>query len=382
MRPNEHSKDYLHGLDGWRAIAVMLVVFGHSPQLPGPLHSLQSGGGLGVRIFFAISGLLICSRLLDEEARFGKISLRNFYLRRVFRILPASTVYLLTLAILGAFAVIPFAWSPWVAGLFFYRNYWSYFHGVDPASWFTAHFWSLSVEEHFYFLLPSIMLFFPRLRTWALGLLSVLSFGWACLYVQQTHSDVTPLWEQRTEFSLVALLVASLFALWLRNSRFRAACERWLNPWVGLVLCALCVTRWIHPFHHLPQNELLGLATKSLLFPLALISLILHPRNIVTRLFDTAPARFVGKISYSLYLWQSLFLTLGEDYSSWPIHPLQKPFVGIACTFACAIASYYFIETPLISAGRRFIASLPARQPLPIPAEPTLGDDIAKEVIG
>ena len=155
---------YIPTLDGWRAISIVLVLLHHSRvsvplPLIGPfLAMLSVYGGSGVWIFFAISGILICGRMLQEERKHGRISLRNFYIRRAFRILPPALLYLVTLAALSPFLHV--AKLELVSSMFFFRNY--VLAGLPPAHWFTAHFWSLAVEEHFYLLLPGILVFFPE----------------------------------------------------------------------------------------------------------------------------------------------------------------------------------------------------------------------------
>jgi len=361
VRPDQNSASYLPGLDGWRALAVILVILDHCQPLPSFFHPLQSRGTLGVEIFFAISGLLICTRLLAEEARYGKISIGNFYIRRAFRILPASALYLGILTLLGAAAIIPFERSSWLASLFFYRNYYSYFCGVYATGWFTAHFWSLSVEEHFYFLLPSILLFFPRTRQWILAVLSVISLGWLYYYAANTSENILNVayWSQRTEFRLACLLIPALFALALVNPRFKQKATRFLPAWLGLILMLACLSHNVLEFLASFSSFAVGLlwltALKSTLFPLILISTILHPRSFLTRFLELSPLRFVGRISYSLYLWQTLFLTRDITFAAYPIHVLEHPAIGIACTFACAIASYYFVETPFIRLARNFL---------------------------
>jgi peptidoglycan/LPS O-acetylase OafA/YrhL len=99
---------------------------------------------------------------------------------------------------------------------------------------------------------------------------------------------------------------------------------------------------------------------KAIFFPLLLLSTVLHPKSLITRFLETAPLKFVGRISYSLYLWQVLFLTRNFVYPG-AIHLLQRSnIVAVACSFACAVASYYLIEMPMIRFGRRFVV---ARQP-------------------
>src|SRR4051812_39674608 len=138
---------HLPTLDGWRGVAVLMVIVFHALASPYPV--FRPLGGLGVSIFFALSGLLICNRLLAEFGRGGRIDLPGFYVRRAFRILPPAFAYLAALAALGA------ATPPELGScLLFWRNYYT------GGGWCTGHFWSLAVEEHFY-------LFFPVLLAWA-----------------------------------------------------------------------------------------------------------------------------------------------------------------------------------------------------------------------
>jgi peptidoglycan/LPS O-acetylase OafA/YrhL len=361
VRPNEHSRAYLHSLDGWRAIAVVAVVLDHVHSF-GPLviqHHLQRSGVTGVWLFFAISGLLICSRMLDEESAYGQVSLRNFYVRRAFRILPAALAYLLVVALLGALHVIPFNLSSWLAALFFYRNYWHYFFGATALSGFTGHFWSLSVEEHFYFLLPSIVVFLPRFRRQVLLLLTFACWGWLAIFLLVPAGKILPpFWEQRTEFCITALLVPAIYAMSLRSAATRDRAIRFLSPWL---LCMVAAVITFYDHEGTASHYLRIVLARVIFFPLLLLSTVLHPKSLITRFLETAPLRFVGRISYSLYLWQVLFLTRNFTYPG-AIHHLQRSnIVAVACSFVCAVASYYLIEMPMIRFGRRFVV---ARQPV------------------
>src|ERR1700727_1736668 len=110
------GSSYIPTLDGWRTVAILWVLLGHSrPWKIGWLSSTSIQGGRGVQLFFALSGLLICDRLLREEQRFGGISLRSFYTRRFFRIQPAALAYLSVISILMLSGEIPRVWSA-VAG--------------------------------------------------------------------------------------------------------------------------------------------------------------------------------------------------------------------------------------------------------------------------
>ena len=155
-KPKSAAKaGYLPTLDGWRALAVTLVILCHW-TLADESQGFQEYGNFGVEIFFGISGFLICTRLLDEERKHGRISLSGFYIRRSFRILPPALTYLAFLGLLTAIGVLLVTPMEFISSVLFFRNYYR-----DPANqpgwWYTIHFWSLAVEEHFYFFFPGLL---------------------------------------------------------------------------------------------------------------------------------------------------------------------------------------------------------------------------------
>ena len=136
-------------LDGLRAISIGLVLLGHATRF-GLGHSFLfrlavAHAVLGVDVFFVISGYLITTLLLEEKIKFGTISLRLFYLRRALRILPAFLVFVGTLFVLSALGYIDIPSRLWIFVLTYTSNF-------TPRVWDVGHLWSLSVEEHFYFL--------------------------------------------------------------------------------------------------------------------------------------------------------------------------------------------------------------------------------------
>jgi len=158
---------YLPTLDGWRAFAVLAVIFSHgvlsasvSAHLPHwAFRAINGSGTKGVQLFFAISGFLITSRLIEEWNCFGRISLKRFYVRRVCRILPPAMTYLLVIAILGLANILLIQWSCWLSAVCFFRNYMPPGIGV-----FDDHYWSLSVEEQFYLIWPALLVLFGLYR--------------------------------------------------------------------------------------------------------------------------------------------------------------------------------------------------------------------------
>jgi peptidoglycan/LPS O-acetylase OafA/YrhL len=151
----------LKELDGWRAISVLLVITYHIGSyqyatFTFPHHRvaefLNDCGPLGVRVFFAISGFVICRLLILEERRCGAVSLRGFYVRRAFRILPPYCLYLATICLLLSFQLIVGTWRVFlIAALFLYDV-----RSLAIHSWFVGHTWSLAVEEQFYLIFPTL----------------------------------------------------------------------------------------------------------------------------------------------------------------------------------------------------------------------------------
>ena len=155
------NQGYIFTLDGWRALAIIAVLADHivGYEFHGHrwLFALTRIGANGVSLFFAISGFLICSRLLEEQSAFGRISLKGFYIRRACRILPAALAYLMFITLLAFLGYIALDRREFWATLFFWRNYLP--KGWIHRGWggYTVHYWSLAVEEHFYLIWPILL---------------------------------------------------------------------------------------------------------------------------------------------------------------------------------------------------------------------------------
>ena len=369
---------YIPSLDGWRAIAVLGVLithdlpwtfFGHSTA------AYKGWGGFGVLIFFSISGFLITTRILEEERLCGYFDIRSFYIRRLFRIQPAALVYLGVLALFLAFHIFHDAWYYWFAALFLFINY-TYHEPANVPAFFMGHFWSLAVEEHFYLLLSLVLLVFKRNRILVLGVLYFLF--WLPLHLHYTaqdwyRPDVSP---RETQWNLGFLLLAALVAVILQRPQARAFAKRILRPWV--VFLATLVAIPLHHFiWHAGLNGAVGFAAGNLSI-FWIVASALHPQSLTTRFLESAPMRFVGRISYSLYLWHVLFffkLSPSTGVTNPVMLALSGRVVKYVAAFAVAILSYYFIEKPMVrlghklapaaSPGRPELADLPVETPSP-----------------
>jgi peptidoglycan/LPS O-acetylase OafA/YrhL len=337
---------YIPTLDGWRAVAILAVLISHGEQ--GHHAFAEPLGSAGVLLFFAISGFLITSRMFDEESLTGEVSLRKFYLRRGFRILPPALVYLTTIVVLGQVGVLPFSMEPILKALFFVRNY-AYFDFAKPATWYSAHFWSLSVEEHFYLIWPTIFVVSGLKRArWIASALAMATVLWRILdgrYEWVIHLFHAPYLASnwgRTDYVADALLWGCALALWLGRRPWTSPLPQRATTPVCLALIGVIYTAFF-----VVRN---GHATVlvNLIMTLLVGCTVTEPGSMLGCFLELGPIRFVGRLSYSIYLWQQLFFHVSGQALWFQKFPLNVLFI-----FGCACLSYYLIERPAVRMGHR-----------------------------
>ncbi len=361
--PGVKVSEYIPTLDGWCAVAILAVMASHSASelfgpagiLPSPaIFAASHQGARGVDLFFGLSGFLICSRLISEHRRTGKVSLAGFYVRRFFRIFPPYYAYLAVVAALGVAGILAIEVPEILSCVFFCRNYYR------PASYgpYTAHFWTLAVEEHFYLLWPGLFVVLisaggPKVARRFAFFASLLIAGWRAvdsryqLFARYVPIN-TPGTYFRTDARLDALLLGCWIALLVAEPAWRERLARWLSP-AAWTLLASAFFGSILAGLEVPMISLYV----ALLVPVILVGTALHPESWAGRLLEIPALRWIGRLSYSLYLWQQLFLT---GWFQSPAFPIQRlPFNWIA-SFACAVASFYLVERPMIRLGHRIAA--------------------------
>ena len=338
------KRGYIPTLDGWRTVAILSVMLYHAfAQLPGWLSGVaEQYGANGVDLFFSLSGFLITSKLCSEEDDTGSISLKGFYVRRVFRLQPAALVYLSVIAVAGLVQWIPVSWSSICAAAV---GMYSFTPGrYDYAHWFTNHFWSLSAEEHFYLLFPPLMLL---IRRWRVAVLCVTAFvleGWL-LFVMR-HKALLG-WGQvfhRSDLNFSPIVLGCIAALLLRRPYVATVVRRFLRPWVAVML-AVCLWRFSQHFTNW------GHFARICSYPILILSTTQHLHSALGQVLEWQPIRWVGKISYSLYLWQQFFFTSDLLQNSDSFR--SRNWVCWTGTFAVATASYYLVERPAVRMGHR-----------------------------
>jgi peptidoglycan/LPS O-acetylase OafA/YrhL len=348
---SELGRAYIPTLNGWRAIAVSLVICAHSAtflrnsgtEIGAVAASIVSHAGIGVDVFFAISGFLISSLLLKEKDEAGSIRLEAFYIRRAFRILPPMLVYLAVLSILKISGEIPsIEPEEIISSLLFFRNY--VFH---DGSWYTVHFWSLAVEEHFYFFVPIVLSAF----SWKSSLRFAIAIVVCCAvarYLEYASMAANVQVDFRTEARIDAIMYGAIGALLIHT--YRSLFEERLTGTVALVIVGAALISCV-VFPAMPVRRTVIAAA----MPFLIIFTVLRPRSILGRILELAPMQWIGRMSYSLYIWQMLFLVSGARALPF----LQSFPVAFGCIPICALASYYLIERPMIKIGHS-IAAPPA----------------------
>jgi peptidoglycan/LPS O-acetylase OafA/YrhL len=333
-------------LDGLRATSIALVLVAHLTgtrhfQLSTSFAMLGDVGNLGVCIFFVISGFLITRLLLDEQVREPRIDLVAFYGRRAFRILPAAGMYLLVLGVLTATTTgIHLSSSDWLHALTFTTNY------HQDREWWIGHLWSLSVEEQFYLLWPAAMALLGRTRSlWLAG--SAVAFAplWrTCVWMlwPEARAGIGETFPTVMDTIAVGCVLAGC-ANWLDR---RAWYRRFLASrlFIGVPIAVLvCNAFDRYPSFYLP----FGMTARNIGIALIVHASILQSNRMVASVLDSPALRFVGRISYSLYLWQQPFLNRHR------VALLTTFPANITGAFACALVSFTLIESPSLRLRER-----------------------------
>ena len=349
--PRPAGEFHIPSLDGIRAISFLIVFVAHagwSEAIP---------GGFGVTVFFFLSGYLITTLLRMEHDRTGRVSLRDFYLRRVLRILPpfytvlAFAISLSLLGVLGGTLQL----RPVLAQVVHVTNYWNVLHGADGQPDGTAVYWSLAVEEHFYLLFPCLFILLQRAlpsrfrpqATILLGLCAAVA-AWRCVLVFQFHAPMDRTY-LATDTRVDSILFGCALALGgnpvLDQARVPAAVtRRALLPAAALLLTFTFVYRapW---FRETIRYTLQGIA----LWPI-FVAAVREPRLGPFRVLNLPAVRHLGALSYSLYLVHFVIL------NAIPVAPfgrLLHGLFGLAAAIAVSEMIHRAIEKPCARLRRR-----------------------------
>ena len=340
------SAHRIPSLDGLRAISITLVVLSHLVQWQHvSLRYVGSYGDLGVHVFFVLSGFLITNLLLREHERSGTIDLRDFYIRRAFRIFPAALVFMAVVIVLYWRQM---RWYHIAAALFYVAN-------MDiTRPWVFGHLWSLSIEEQFYLLWPFAL---KKWRRHRVAILWCVFWGTpvfrAAIHVFHIHGGLLGSLPVFADQLAIGCLLA-IFASRLPRVNGYAAL---------LMLAAIIFIPWFPAVN--PTRTLFELFFLYPVLHFSIAGVVLHVIQVPYRALNWAPIVWLGKVSYSLYLWQEVFCSNPA---------LHRGYLLAFLALGCACVSYYCVEQPLLRLREKLSAKPSLARPAvslfpPIPAD-------------
>ncbi len=353
------SFQYIPFLDGLRALAILWVMGFHSQgSIAGWLS--HNGGWVGVDVFFVISGFLITSILLAEQQATNSISLPNFYARRALRLIPAYYLSLAALYFFNPCACPHMAGAVGIAALYLsnYDMVFGWGHVVGSGAETS---WSLAVEEQFYLAWPSVLNNVRKHLAPIAVAVIVLCQIWKG-YLLAHGADWLRI-SAGFDTKIDVLMFGCLAGIAVSNLRVRLWLQkhlvnRWIAPviFVALLLYERGVGHGRGPVTFIDKIAYwdLRLPILAVLVALLIISLIAQPRSPVVKLLANPVATWIGRISYSIYLWHILAFTLVIKILGQPLNQPIFELTAYLAAIALASLSYYIVELPFLRLKSRF----------------------------
>jgi peptidoglycan/LPS O-acetylase OafA/YrhL len=354
----------LPSLDGWRALSITLVIGAHCrysdgfPSAWDRLFEWLFDGDLGVRCFFVISGFLITWLLLREHQLSGEISLRDFYMRRVLRIVPVYFAFVFVLWLLTQFTHFRQHATTWVGNLTFTTDF-------LEGEFTSAHLWSLAVEEQFYVIWPISLVMIlrnrrpVRLALMCLGAPLAIAPVFRVLSYVSTHGNrAVPAWlfPPHSFFNYVDSIAlgctgAILFATsssWLKHIEQRR------SLWSTLALFFVLGPYALQKLQLAGKlNVPFGPGLQAVGLTILIMQSIASPRAWAFRGLNVAPVCWLGVLSYSLYIWQQIFCSGAAAFGV--AHKVFLTFpLWVLAALLVATVSYYGFERPFLGLRRKF----------------------------
>ncbi|WP_154836587.1 acyltransferase family protein [Staphylococcus sp. Marseille-Q1834] len=373
LNKSKHRKTkmrYMPGLDGLRAIAVIGIIIYHLNR------QWLKGGFLGVDTFFVISGYLITSLLLKEYEETGIINLRQFWTRRIKRLLPAVLALLLVVGLATLIfepQQIVRVKHDMLAALFYVSNWWYIAKDVNYFEQFSfmplKHLWSLAIEEQFYlffpFVLVILLLTIKKYRNvtlifWIVSLISLL----AMVIISQPNVGYSRVYfgtDTRLQTLLLGVILAFMWPPFKLKANPPAVLQRTIDGVgiAGLVMLIILFftvsdnSSWIY-------NGGFYLISGMTLF---IIASVVHPTSILARILSHPVLVYIGKRSYSLYLWHFAVISFVHIHYTDGQIPTYVYIIDVILTVLFAELSYRYVETPVRREGVKAFSFNRLRRP-------------------
>ncbi|MBC1485028.1 acyltransferase family protein [Listeria seeligeri] len=358
-RTTRYSRKYVPSIDGLRALAVIAVIAYHLN------FSWAKGGFIGVDIFFVLSGYLITNILLTQWEKTQTLQLKQFWLRRFRRLIPAVYIMIVVVVIFAVLfhpEILKNLRGDAIASFFYVSNWWFIFHNVSYFDSFgmpspLKNLWSLAIEEQFYMIWPVFLFAFlrwvknPKLLLKIVIGLGLLSAIWmTILYDPGTDPSRVYYGTDTRAFDLLA--GCALAFVWPFNrlspvvpKRSKAALNIAGTISILLFFVFTAFVSEYQPF--LYRGGLLFVA----IIGVTMIATISHPASYLSKIFSFKPLRWIGTRSYGIYLWHYPIITLTTPVFEVGQPNIWRAILQVAATFIIAELSFRFVETPIRKNG-------------------------------
>jgi len=349
-------KSHLPSLDGMRAVSILFVLIAHGSVACGhETKFLNYLGQLGVSTFFVISGMLITWLMIRERDATGTFSLSNFYIRRFLRIIPVFWLLILTVTVLKMTHIVTIGWVDILRALTFTHNYPLSWQRSVYYAWWLSHTWSLSLEEQFYFVWPSLFFLLPRRVVPRLAAVLALSGPILRLvnyyFLPMLRGAENGGFQTRIDILMAGCASAFLLESPVWRERIRkiptlpvlAATTAFL-----LVVDPLLSTGF--PEHSRPAAIIKTIfpTLEGVAIAVTLLVVVAGKRGLAFQALNLRAATHFGQLSYSLYIWQQLFLVPGSITSVFSL--LWR----LVAAYLTAFCSFNFFEQPFLNLRKRF----------------------------
>ena len=346
-------KDHILPLDGLRGLAAISILWVHIPW--GSFATWIDYcnrrlwlGYLGVDVFFVLSGFLITRILLADRAR--QVPLHYFLIRRFLRIFPIYYLTIIALAVIDPNP--PLIWC----AAYLSNFYFAFDHNMHPLS----HTWSLAVEEHFYLVWPFVVYLLSASRSRAFliyGLLPVSILSGAAVILLNGYLPAEALIYRGSMFRVLSLGLGAMIAYhepWVRG--FPLKTTLLAGAMFGMGVLGVMLMQRATFFDWNPLIRMVSFSYMSCSVVLVTVAMN-NKKRFPTAILSNGALRFAGRISYGLYLYHlPIYFMFGLSHTKSTPIPVLTVVIAVVMTCAVTIASYYFIEKPLLKIKDRFNA--------------------------
>jgi peptidoglycan/LPS O-acetylase OafA/YrhL len=345
-------------LDGLRAVSIGFVLLEHCTVSAHPgiatgfWKTFLTSGRFGVSIFFVISGYLITNILLRDIEKYGRVRFKEFFIRRAFRLYPVLYAFLAVVVSLNLFGRLQNNTLELAAAAAFLWNYAGLFAPASPDQWYLGHLWSLALEQQFYLIWPLALAWLGRRRAAIAAFVIALSMPAlrvaTYLWFPQQRGFTGMMFHTAAD-AVLAGCVVRLAQSFLVGRMFNRKIVVY-SFFYAVIAVVFFLSPWLTNRFGGGYTLPFGITLEALIPAGVIIYCLANPDSPLVKVLNVSWLRHLGLISYSLYIWQQLFL--GQSWFAQHFGVV----VGLGLALCVAEVSYRWFETPVREWGRKLLA--------------------------